>query len=92
MHVNLEREGGIELISEQLGFRDQIALRGIFTKVMARNHRLNLIRGRLATDPRLKNLSVTQFVVRDGWVGVSVGPKNPPDQPQEANVASRARK
>ncbi len=89
MHVNLEREGGIELISEQLGFRDQIALRGIFTKVMARNHRLNLIHGRLATDPRLKKLSVTQFVVRDGWVGVSVGPQKSTDQPQEANVASR---
>ena len=89
MHVDLERDGGIELISDQLGFRDQIALRGIFTKVMARNHRLSIIRGRLASDPRLRNLSVTQFVVRDGWVGVSVGPKDASHVAAEANVAAR---
>ena len=73
-YVDLEREGGIELISERLGFRDQIALRGIFTKVITRNHRLNIVRGRLAGDPRLADLAVTQFAVRDGWVGISVGP------------------
>ncbi len=75
MYVDLEREGGIELISERLGFRDQIALRGIFTKVITRNHRLNIIRGRLVGDPRLANLAITQFAVRDGWVGISVGPR-----------------
>ena len=74
LSVDLSREGGIELISDELGFRDQIALRGIFTKVMTRNHRLNLIRDRFAQDRRLSNLIVSQFVVRDGWIGVSVSP------------------
>jgi hypothetical protein len=74
LSVDLSREGGIELISEELGFRDQIALRGIFTKVMTRNHRLNLMRDRFAEDHRLANLIVGQFVVRDGWIGVSISP------------------
>ena len=82
-------EGGIELISEQLGFRDQIALRGIFTKVMTRNHRLNVMRGRFLEDPRLSNLGVTQFVVRDGWVGLSIGPPNSPKVATETPNTAR---
>ena len=73
MHVNLEREGGIELISEQIGFRDQVALRGIFTKVLTRNHRLNIIHDQAQKNAQLQNLGVTQFEVRDGWIGISVG-------------------
>ncbi len=73
-HVDLQRDGGIELISEQLGFRDQVALRGIFTKVMTHDHRLNILRGRFLSDPRLSALGVTQFVARDGWIGLSIGP------------------
>jgi len=89
LHVDLEREGGIELISEQLGFRDQIALRGIFTKVMTRNHRLNVMRGRFLEDPRLSNLGVTQFVVRDGWIGLSIGAPDSPKVATEAPVTAR---
>ena len=55
-NLNLTREGGIELISEQIGFRDQFALRGIFTKVMANDHRLKILRGRFEEDPRLARL------------------------------------
>jgi hypothetical protein len=73
-HVDLQRDGGIELISEQLGFRDQVTLRGIFTKAMTRDHRLNILRGRFISDPHLNRLGVTQFVARDGWIGLSVGP------------------
>lgn len=73
-HLDLERDGGIELISEQLGFRDRVVLRGIFTKVMMRNHRLNVLHGRVKNNAHLKNLGITQFVARDGWIGVSVGP------------------
>jgi hypothetical protein len=73
-YVELERDGGIELISEQLGFRDQVALRGIFTKVMTRNHRLNILRGRFEQNAHLAQLGITQFIARDGWIGISVGP------------------
>jgi hypothetical protein len=88
-HVDLEREGGIELISERLGFRDQIALRGIFTKVITRDHRLNIIRGRLADDPRLADLAITQFAVRDGWVGISVGPNRRNRVAQDEELSQR---
>lgn len=88
-YVDLQREGGIELISEQLGFRDQVALRGIFTKVMSRNHRLNILRGRFEKDARLANLGVTQFEARDGWIGISVGPQRRPRVAAEAAPTTR---
>lgn len=72
-NVNLEREGGIELISDQIRFRDQIALRGIFTKVMTRNHKLNVLRGRIQNNAQLNDLAITQFEARDGWIGISLG-------------------
>jgi len=74
LSVDLSRQGGIELISDEIGFRDQIALRGIFTKVMTRNHRLNLLRDRFIEDRHLASLVVNQFVVRDGWIGISISP------------------
>ena len=73
--VNLQRDGGIQMVSDNLGFRDQIALRGIFTKVMSRNHQLNILQGRIKENAKLNDLSITEFVVRDGWIGLSVGPR-----------------
>lgn len=75
-HVDLNREGGIELTADRIGFRDQIALRGIFTKVMSSYHRFQVLRGRFENDSRLTKLQITQFVAREGWIGVSIG--NPP--------------
>ena len=89
LSVDLSREGGIELISDDLGIRDQVALRGIFTKVMTRNHRLNLLRDRFAQDQRLANLVVSQFQVRDGWIGVSISPHRREHVAAEPSAAVR---
>ncbi|MCA9197404.1 MAG: hypothetical protein KDA87_07690 [Planctomycetales bacterium] len=72
-HVDLQREGGIELISERIGFRDRIALRGIFTKVTSGDHRFSILRGRFEENPRLAQMEPTQFVAEDGWIGLSLG-------------------
>ena len=76
LDVELVRDGGIELISERLGLRDQLALRGIFTKVLARNHRLQILRQAIAQQPKLQGLEVMQLTIRDGWVGLAFG-ENP---------------
>jgi hypothetical protein len=67
------RDGAIQLISSRFGFRDQVAIRAIFTKVLARHHRLQVLERAIARQPNLRNLAVTQFVVDDGWIGISVG-------------------
>jgi hypothetical protein len=88
--VDLQRDGGIELSSDKpIAFRDQVALRGIFTKVMSRNHQLRVLRGRLEQDPRLARLAVVQFVARDGWIGVSVAGRQRDRVARSAQETSR---
>jgi hypothetical protein len=73
LDVELIRDGNIELISDQLGFRDRVAVRGIFTKVMAGNHKLQLLQNRLSESEQLKRLVVTQLHIDHGWLGLSLG-------------------
>ena len=73
LDVELIRDEGIELISEKLGLRDQLALRGIFTKVFAKNTRLEVLHNAIQRQPNLRNLSVTQLEIRDGWLALALG-------------------
>jgi hypothetical protein len=76
LDAQLVRDGTIELIGERLNFRDQIALRGIFAKVLAKDRTFNLVHEKVARDPRLQSLKIERFVIEDGWIGLSVaGPK-----------------
>ena len=71
--AHLVRREGIELTGHRLGIGDQVKLRGIFSKVMSRNRNVVLLNSRLVADPRLKDLQIQQFVVRDGWIGMAWG-------------------
>ncbi len=71
-NADLVRDGTIELIGDKLGFRDQIALRAIFSKVLSKNRKLELIHEWLVDEPRLDDVRVTQFVIDNGWIGVAL--------------------
>lgn len=74
LEANLVRDGVVEL----LGVRragDQIALRAIFSRVLSRNRKLNLVNEQLAQAPELQDQQVTQFAIQYGWIGVALGPK-----------------
>ena len=76
--ANLVREGVIELIGEKrLGIGDQVALRGIFARVLSRNRKLNLINKQIAQASELADQQVTQFIIHDGWIGIALGPQTP---------------
>jgi hypothetical protein len=75
--ANLVREGVIELIGERLRFGDQVALRGIFSRVLSRNRKLNLVNKQIAQAKELQDQQVTQFVIHDGWIGIAIGPQTP---------------
>lgn len=76
-NADLVRDSYVELIG-RLGFRDQIALRGIFSRVFSRAEPISVFSERLRTDPALEGLGVTQFAIGDGWVGIAVGPMTTP--------------
>lgn len=71
-NADLVRDGTIELIGDKLGFRDRIALRAIFCKVLSKNRKLELVHQRLVNEPRLADVRVTQFVIDNGWIGVAL--------------------
>ena len=75
MQANLVRTGSIELEGKRLRTRDQIALRGVFSKLLSRSNAVKLVPDKLVSDPRLANLEVTQRVIDEGWIGISIGPQ-----------------
>ncbi len=70
----LQRDGTIELGGQYQG-RPEVALRGIFSKVLSRERKLELIPKAVVDDPRLADLQVTQLLMDDGWIALSIGPK-----------------
>lgn len=75
LDAQLLRDGTIELSGERLSLRDQVALRGIFSRVISKNKATSLLPEKLRNDPRLKDLAVQQFVVEDGWVSLALSPQ-----------------
>jgi hypothetical protein len=85
MTPRFERDRGtIFLEGKSLKGRPHIALRAIFSRVLSLNRDLNLIDESIANDPRLKGLSISQFVVAHGWIGLAYSPQRP-----AANVVRR---
>lgn len=77
LDVRFARDGTVQLRSEHFGREPQIALRGIFSKVFSHDRELTFINPRMISDPRLAGLSVTQCVLTDGWIGLSLGRGTP---------------
>ncbi len=74
LDAELYRDGIVELKSQKrLPMRDQVALRGIFSKVFSKNRNIALMPESFSKDNRLADLQFTQFVIRDGWIGISIG-------------------
>lgn len=74
LDARLVRDGVIQLIGDRLSFGDQIALRTIFSRVLSKNQPFNIINRKLAENPAIADLTVNQFVIADGWIGVALGP------------------
>lgn len=68
-------ESTLRLPGRKLGFRDQMAIRTIFNKVFDVNQVLPTTPEHLLTDARFQSLEVSRCEIRDGWVGLSLGPR-----------------
>jgi hypothetical protein len=74
LHTELERDGVVRLVGKRLSLGDQIALRGIISKIFTQNRRPQVISAEQAADPRMAGLRVSQLVVVDGWIGLAIAP------------------
>ncbi len=73
--ARLSRDGIIQFSGRRISMGSQIALRGIFAKTFSRRRFWKLTPQRLSTDPKFADLSVTQFEIEDGWIGLAMGRK-----------------
>lgn len=78
--AKLVRESTVFLKGKRLGFRDQIALRAVFLKVLSKKHEIPLFPEGAKVDPRLADFRVNQLAMHEGWLAVSLGPKSVPIQ------------
>jgi hypothetical protein len=80
--ADLVRDQYVELLGKRLHLRDQIALRGIFSRVFSQSKPIQLVSRGLRTDPRLAGLQIDQLVIGDGWLSVSLGETVTADKPR----------
>lgn len=73
LDVRFLRDGTVQLRGEHFGREPQIVLRGIFSKVFSHDRELVFFDAAMLADPRLAGLSVTQCVLTEGWIGLSIG-------------------
>ena len=73
LDLRMVRDGTVQLRGEHFGHEPQIALRGIFSKVFSHDREFALVDPKVQSDARLGGLAITQCVVTDGWIGLSLG-------------------
>ena len=78
--ARLVRDGIVQLGGRPIATGQQIALRGIFARAFSSRRGWNLTPERLATEEKFAELTVTQFVIDDGWLGVALGPQRPSER------------
>ena len=72
--AQLVRENVIQLIGKR-NMGSQIILRGVFSHALSRKTPWELIPQKVINQPKLQDAAVTQLVIEDGWIGISLGPK-----------------
>ena len=83
--ASLYRDGHLQFEGKHLRLGDRVALQGIFNKALPRTRPVNIFNKGIAEHDRLQDLTVSQFVVRDTWIGVAIGPR----KTAEPHVAKR---
>jgi len=79
------REAAISIDGKSLN-KWEVQLRTIFSKVLSRNRDISLLDESITSDPRVKDLEMTQFIVEDGWIGLAYSPHRAP-----RNMAKQAK-
>lgn len=69
------RDGGVKLSGPKLSIASQIPVRTVFAKVFPDDMRVVLWPDKFRNDPRFADLDIEQVDIRDGWIGMAVGPR-----------------
>lgn len=75
MNAQLIRDGHLRISGPGMSMRDRLPVRAIFNKVFSNNRPLTLLPEGLQQHDAMDGLAITQFDLRDGWLGLAIGPQ-----------------
>jgi len=70
--IRFNREGVVQLVGP-MDMRSQIALRSVFSRTFSKDKPWEVSPGFLQRHENLTDLTVTQLVLKDGWLGFAIG-------------------
>jgi hypothetical protein len=77
LRARLTRDGIVEIDGQALSTGDYVVLQGVFVKLFSDSRPFSLVNEERSRDPRLAGLMITQLVLKDGWIGLALGPAHP---------------
>jgi hypothetical protein len=77
LEVKLIRDGTLQFEGAHLRTGPRLVLHSVFGKLLRKDQEIPVLAERVGDDPRLAGLMVTQLVIDDGWVALSIGPATP---------------
>lgn len=77
LELKLVRDGSLQFSGAHLRTGPRMVLHSVFGKLLPKDQELPVLAANLNDDPRFVGLMVTQLVIDDGWVAVSIGPARP---------------
>lgn len=77
LEVKLVRDGTLQFEGAHLRSGPRLVLHSVFGKMLRKDQEAPVLTAHLNEDPRLAGLMVTQLVIDDGWIALSVGPASP---------------
>jgi len=74
LSAQLVRDAHLRISGPDMSMRDRLPVRAIFNKVFSTHRPLPLLPPALADSPSMEGLAVNQLELRDGWIGLAIGP------------------
>ncbi|MEO1616311.1 MAG: hypothetical protein AAFV88_10710 [Planctomycetota bacterium] len=75
LEASLVRDGHLSISGPRMSMRQRLPVRTVFNKVLSPNRALPLSNGELLSQRCPEGTGVIQFELRDGWLGLAVGPQ-----------------
>lgn len=74
LSATLVRDGHLRISGPGMSMRDRLPARAIFNKVFSTHRPLPLVPPALGLHPGMSGLAISQLELRDGWIGLAIGP------------------
>ena len=78
LEAYLVREGHLRISGPGMSMRERLPARAVFNKVLSPNRKLPMTMPSLVQHPSMQGLAISQFELRDGWIGIAVSEAQAP--------------